>query len=599
MASFSHFVGSLLFLPVACVSLSLFIELVYAQTPFKPVSTGDSASVFIEGKAFYIQGGSMQNITTNQAFSISLRTSWSTTNPAYTSLPAGLYDKLFPNTLLSDGTTWFSICNKTFVTYNIPDGKITPRGPASMYSNFSGLSAVFDWGLGEVVIPNGFNNGAQTTNLYIGPGNLITRENPIFPISEISVLLRYSLAWSESYQKAFLFGGSTHSVLSGNLYERHPSPFGNWGLINTTLGELPLTGPSPREAACMVPAFNGTKLILFGGSGPTGPIVFNVALSDIYIYDVAKASWFKGSDAGSKRARAAHACAVSGDALIVWGGFSNLDVKKPAVQMIAVYNLTTNEWVDEFVAPTVKQEPTSISKPSPTGTSGAGSDSGTLPSTSGSGNNTGAIIGGVAAAVVVLAALGLVLWRRGLSKKRGAFLDIRLQGNNREHNVKEPAEKIRDPHSDTHVQSLPRPVPRLARGARHPQLINSQHERELTAEMQLANGARHPQWDMPRHKHGDHKESSDGFHDYRNPIERSKDPHGDLNERSVPWPAYGIHHPQLDISRRKRELAAEMQMLEFDSGEAPAFVQNPGEWSSNRANQRPTRDGSSAHTVIP
>ncbi|KAG0034172.1 hypothetical protein BGZ81_005877 [Podila clonocystis] len=211
----------------------------------------------------------------------------------------------------------------------------------------------------------------------------------------------------------------------------------------------------------MVPAFNGTKLILFGGSGPTG------------------------SDAGSTGARATHACAISGDALIVWGGFSNLDVKKPAVQMIAVYNLTENEWVDEFVAPTVKQEPTS--KPSPTG-SGAGSDSGPLPSTSGSGNNTGAIIGGVAAAVVVLAALGLVVWRRGLSKKRGAFLDIRLQENNGEHNFKKPAEKIWYPHSDTHVQTLPGPVPRLA----HPQLVISQHERELTAEMQLANSTRHP-----------------------------------------------------------------------------------------------------------
>ncbi|KAF9288883.1 hypothetical protein BGZ74_000846, partial [Mortierella antarctica] len=400
MASASHLVDHLVFLPIAFIFLTLSIGFVQGQLPYEPISTGESASVFIEDTAFYIQGGSIQNTTTSQTFSISLHSSWNTSAPAYTPLPYGLYDRGFPNTLLPDGTTWFALSNNTFVTYNIPDGKITRLGPATMFSNYSGLSAVFDRGLGEVVIPNGFNDGVQTINLYIAPGNLATRKNPLFPISEISVLLRYSLAWSESTQTAFLFGGSTHSVLSGGLFQRHPSPFGNWGPINTTLGGVPLTGPSPREAACMVPAFNGTKLILFGGSGITAATLFTVVLSDIYIYDIANTSWTKGADAGKTRARAAHACAVSGDALIAWGGFSNLEVKMPAVQMIAVYNLTTDKWVDEFIAPTVKQEPSSISKPSPTGTAGAGSGYDHSPTNSGSGNNTGAIIGGVAAAVV-------------------------------------------------------------------------------------------------------------------------------------------------------------------------------------------------------
>ncbi|KAG0075326.1 hypothetical protein BGZ92_002959 [Podila epicladia] len=580
MIPFGHFV-EFLFLPIACIFFTLSIELVNAQTPFKPVSTGDSASVFIEGKAFYIQGGSIQNTTTNQAFSISLHASWNTTNPAYTPLPDALYDKLFPNTLLPDGTTWFAICNKTFVTYNISDGKITLRGPASMYSNFSGLSAVFDWGLKEVVIPNGFNNGIQTTNLYVGPGNLVTRENPTFPLNEISVLLRYSLAWSENTQKTFLFGGSTHSVLSGTLYERHPSPFGNWGLINTTLDGLPLTGPSPREAACLVPAFNGTKLILFGGSGPTGSILFNVALSDIYIYEVAKASWTKGSDAGSTRARAAHACAVSGDALIVWGGFSNLDVKRPAVQMIAVYNLTSNKWVDEFIAPTAKQEPTSISKPSPTGAAGAGSGYDNSPSNSGSGNiDTGSIGGGVVAIAVVLAALGFVLWRRGLLKNCGILLNVhRQQGDHHQSkeldDYNEAAEKIKDTRRDLDVQPLPEPAPWPATFARDPQLVISQHECEYVG-MQLDNGARHPQSDFSRRDRGHHQKHIEELRFHRDVVNRH--PHADLHvhptPQSVPWPTKDVHHPQLDVARRKQELAAEMQMLEYDSGEASTFAQH-------------------------
>ncbi|KAG0333344.1 hypothetical protein BG000_009247, partial [Podila horticola] len=199
MALSSHFVGPLPILRIAVIFLALSIGLVYAQTLFTPVSSGDSASVFIEGKALYIQGGTILQNTTNQTFSISLQYSWDTSNPIYTKLPDGHYDSLYPNTLLQDGTTWFAISKKNFVTYNIPDGKITQRGPATVYSNFVGLSAVLDRSLGDVVIPNGYTNGARPTTMYINPGNLSVRVNslPDFPD-----LARYTLAWSESSQKA-------------------------------------------------------------------------------------------------------------------------------------------------------------------------------------------------------------------------------------------------------------------------------------------------------------------------------------------------------------------------------------------------------------
>lgn len=64
MAPFNHIVQLLSFLPVVFISLALSIELVHAQW-FSPASTGDSASAFVEGRAFYIQGGSTQQSTTN------------------------------------------------------------------------------------------------------------------------------------------------------------------------------------------------------------------------------------------------------------------------------------------------------------------------------------------------------------------------------------------------------------------------------------------------------------------------------------------------------------------------------------------------------
>ncbi|KAG0075325.1 hypothetical protein BGZ92_002958 [Podila epicladia] len=615
MALSSHFVGLLLTLRVSLISLTLSFGLVHAQTPFTPVSSGDSASVFVEGKALYIQGGTILQNVTNQAFSISLQYSWNTSNPIYTKLPDGLQDSLFPNALLLDGTTWFAISNKTFVTYDILTGSIKQRGPANIYSNFVGLSAMFDRSLSDVVIPNGFTNGARPTTMYVNPGTLNIR---VGTVADVPGVGRFALAWSESARKGFLYGGSSTEGLYANLYQREQTPFGLWTPINTTLDGLAIGGPNARESACLVPAFNGTKLIMFGGSGINPPTLYNVGLSDIYIYDVAKASWTQGTPAAATGARAAHACAVSGDALIVWGGFTDLTSRQPPKEVIAVYNLTTNKWVDKFISPNGEQPP-AISTPRPTTTagSGSGSDPTSTPGTSGSGNNTGAIVGGVAAAVVVLTAIGFFLWRQGLLKKSEVLLNVHHQQSDGGHSYKEPAEKTRDPHIDPYVQALPQPVSRSASGARHPQLVMSQHERDFAAEMQLANDARHPQFDVPQsgleyaaemqhvngtrhpqidipqHEHGhyqQYQQSREGLYDYRDPVWNNRDPHGDLNAQStpqsVPRPANGVRHPQLDIARRKQELAAEMQMLEYGSREAPTFVQH-SDGPSNRSGESP------------
>lgn len=602
-----------MFLPLAIMSLALSVGFVHAQSPFQPISAGDSGSVFVEGKALYIQGGTIIKNTTNQTFSISLHYSWNTSNPIYTKLPDGLSDSLFPNTLLLDGTTWFAISDKTFVSYDTLTGNITRRAAASMYSNFVGLSAMFDRNLSEVVIPNGFTNGARPSTMYVNPGDLTIR---VGTMADVPGLARFALAWSESARKGFLYGGSSTEGLYANLYQRDQTPFGYWTPINTTLDGLAIGGPMARESACLVPAFNGTKLIMFGGSGIRPPAPYNVGLSDIYIYDVAKVSWFKGDDAGNTRARAAHACAVSGDALVVWGGFTDLTTRQPPKEVIAVYNLTTNKWVDKFISPNGEQ-PTSISTPKPTATTPESSATST-PETSGSGNNTGAIIGGIAAAVIVLAALGFVFWRRGLLKKSGILVNGSHQQSDGGHSNKEPVEKMRDPHVDPHAQPLPQPVPRLANGTRHPQLVMSQHEREYAAqtvlansarhpqfdipqheheyaaEMQLSNGARHPQFDIPQHQGGHYQhyqQNDEGLYDYRDPFWNNRDPHGDFNIQPtpmpVPRPANGIRHPQLDIARRKQELAAEMQMLEFDGGKTPTFEQHSGGRSSNRSGGSP------------
>ncbi|KAG0083652.1 hypothetical protein BGZ93_001674 [Podila epicladia] len=597
MAAINHLVKLWLPLPVTFILIILSTELAQAQSTFKPIPSGASASVFIEGKAFYIQGGLTATGFTNQTFSISLSSSWDILNPAYTKHPDGLYDSRFPNALLKDGVSWFAISNKNFVTYNISDGKLTQRNPAIMYSNLQGLSAVLDRGTGDVIIPNGFTNGAQTTTLYITPENLSTRTDPqpAQPQPALTGLTQYSLAWISN-----------------------------------------VGAPSARVSPCLVPAFNGTKLILFGGSSPIG-----APLSDIFIYDVVEGKWIQGADGLSGRARSSHACAVSGDALIVWGGFENIPTRSPPPNTVAVYNLTTDKWVDRYNAVPIKQVPTSVSAPTsskPTSTAGSGSGSGsgpgsgnengpeTTPAPSGSENNVGAIVGGSAAAVIVLAVLGFILWRRDRLKKSRTFVDVHdHQSNEGSPSYKEPTERNRDPHAGPNGQ----PNPQSANDVRHPHVDKSQEQHGYGSETQMAYGQQHPhtempedqyqygigmqsaygvrhphseipqehapemqstngdkpKYDVPRHGHGHRQHNR--YYDFKDPVVRYNNPHGDLNARPVPRipprPVKVSRPPQLDISRRERELFAEMEMLQMDKGTAPAFAQPTDRWSVDRS----------------
>ncbi|KAG0362889.1 hypothetical protein BGX24_005041, partial [Mortierella sp. AD032] len=77
------------------------------------------------------------------------------------------------------------------------------------------------------------------------------------------------------------------------------------------------TGTSPGDVSghCMVPAYGGTKMILFGGAGLDG-----VAKAGIYILDVRTREWTEGKAVGPAQARTNMACAVAGDSFLAWGG---------------------------------------------------------------------------------------------------------------------------------------------------------------------------------------------------------------------------------------------------------------------------------------
>ena len=80
---------------------------------------------------------------------------------------------------------------------------------------------------------------------------------------------------------------------------------------------LPLTAPSLLfvYSKSIIVAYNGTKVIVFGGSD-----IQEISQSGIFILDVATMHWTAGTPASPSQARCNLACTVNGDHFIAWGG---------------------------------------------------------------------------------------------------------------------------------------------------------------------------------------------------------------------------------------------------------------------------------------
>ncbi|KAG0081693.1 hypothetical protein BGZ93_001501 [Podila epicladia] len=375
---------------------------VHAQAGYTPFSVAGASSVMVEGKALYIQGGQnnglAQRVTLRQTFSINLSGTWDISHPPYTAMADGIDDSYYPGTLLNDGDTWFMIHrNKTIFHYNVATQTISPKGLIANYSTVEGLNAFVDPKTNNVIVPNGYwGQSGPITTLNISPTSLLSQQLASLPGTD--GLRYYASAWSASESAYYVFGG-WNQVYSNSLV-RFDVASNKWSNI-TAPGS-----PAARDVACMAAAYGGTKLVLFGGEALTGKEV----LSEIYVFDTVKGTWFKGPDGGPSRARAGGVCGVSGDALVLWGGYTELVTRGPVQEILSVYNLKTNTWQQRF---------NDLGNVDDGSGSGSGNGTGTVlnpPLTTSPGPNVAAIVGGVAAAVVIVAIVMFTLYRRKKAK---------------------------------------------------------------------------------------------------------------------------------------------------------------------------------------
>ncbi|KAG0058518.1 hypothetical protein BGZ89_001214 [Linnemannia elongata] len=219
--------------------------------------------------------------------------------------------------LIYNNTKWLGVYNSTIYTFDLQPRIWTTLGSSEFVTPRVDLPAVVNPDDNQFFVLNGWVNNRTV----LGTLRFDTAQQRVFSQSLVVPLDgSFTSVWSTMRKAAFVFGGytldsSTSSVAQRTLFIYQPNV--SAGNSTPTLRNAPDSGaiPSARYGHCMVEAYNGTKMILFGGFDQVGR-----ALGDIYILDVATLKWTRGTDGGTTAARAYTACAVTNDLFVAWGG---------------------------------------------------------------------------------------------------------------------------------------------------------------------------------------------------------------------------------------------------------------------------------------
>ncbi|KAF9272719.1 hypothetical protein BGZ68_002150 [Mortierella alpina] len=373
-----------LLLLVTCLSMSTVAQ--------SPISVTYMAYATVDEKTLYIQGGSVvSKDTVTQFFSLDLtQPSWDTSSPPWRLLTSGEGQQSAPKTwgqsmTLSKDQQSLIVWNTfgTISIFNLATSTWAGSHPLPQNStDWIGLKSITDPSSGYIYIPSGFNNGTSMT-LY-DPARNTAVPLPSAPTAVMDVGLQYySLVWCSLRNSMLLYGGITNpgNAPSPYLIEFQPAT-STWSRISTT--DL-----HNREVA-----YNGSKMVVFGGTGPSG-----IPQGSIYVLDVKTMSWTRGADPEARQNRTGMACTMAGDNFVVWGG----DYILTAVDSFAmpiIYNIRTNQWTTQF----------SLAPPPQTTAA---------PTTNAPGSkevNVAAIGGGIGAAVVAVL-IGLFIYMRYRKKQ--------------------------------------------------------------------------------------------------------------------------------------------------------------------------------------
>ncbi|KAK5823545.1 hypothetical protein F5H01DRAFT_376459 [Linnemannia elongata] len=324
--------------------------------------------------------------TTNQFYTLDLtQPTWTTMNPPWRA-------RVYPESLnLIARINKHSISvspdkqNITFwvaypgmvLNYTIATDTWTQVPKPSQLTSSGDLHAETDPRTGLVYYPGGYNN------VSMGVYNPATQS--FTPATSPNGFVNdrfYASVWSE-LRNTLIFYGNT-PIRATNPFVEYSTSSNKW-------------------TALELHAYNGTKLLLFGGDSSNDP-----TSGSLHILDVRNMIWSKVTGLDPSLGRSAMACAVSGDNFIVWGGIRFIPEGTPqdAPGTMLIYNIHTGAWTDTFTRGT--HFVPNVPNPGPPGKDENEGEVGRGEIKS----NAAAIGGGVAGALAVIALVAFFVMRR-------------------------------------------------------------------------------------------------------------------------------------------------------------------------------------------
>ncbi|KAK3806632.1 MAG: hypothetical protein J3Q66DRAFT_392754 [Benniella sp.] len=298
---------------------------------YKPTSTSQSAYSSIDGKALYVQGGVFKTgYSTNPAFMVDLSQSWNTSNPVYQQLQTGYVQNHAAVGVSSDRKWWTVLIGNLVARYSADTNAWVPLVTISMDKTF-GVTGATDPATDMMYIPFAYAKSGDIAtvriNLKTGEVNNDSRGHSMKHKS------LYSTAWN-ALRESVIY------VSPSGVYEYQWAE--GWSaLTKNGLTKIGLRGQ------CLVSVNGGKKMVLFGGT----TMDQNVVIGDICILDVEKLVWTKGPTSPTG-GRTGPSCAGSNGQVVIWGGSTTVDPNPTySDQQMLVFNVNTNKWTDNYVAP--------------------------------------------------------------------------------------------------------------------------------------------------------------------------------------------------------------------------------------------------------
>ncbi|KAG0042730.1 hypothetical protein BGZ83_000132, partial [Gryganskiella cystojenkinii] len=364
-----------------------------------PAADSDYQWTIVDEKTLYVQGGEKSTAL----FSMDLTKNFTDTNPPWTSLAKGpgTWSECMVPSADKSQLVVLDTLNKVVATYTIATNKWTNGTALTDWPYQNHVAGALDPDTNTIYVVNGDHRAWPRAMIVydITTGIIGSVKTPSIDPS----LRNFASVWSTQRKSLLLYGGAyisatTDDTPSSTLLEYTPST-NTWTDLTS---KLTGTGPGKLSNHCMVPAYNGTKMVVFGGWIPD--VKDN---GQIHFLDTTTLVWTAGTATSSVRANMV--CAVAGDSFLAWGGSRNSLPVLPNTPII--YNMRTNQWVHQFdpvpyQAPVTTTTaaaslPTNTNNSIPNGNGNSNSNANTQPIDTTTplshGSSAGAIGGGIGA----------------------------------------------------------------------------------------------------------------------------------------------------------------------------------------------------------